>query len=94
MRWESIYDSYQQLPGGRRTTAQSAAHVGDFSSHLKGDKSVSYNQNCCQSLWKKYILRKIKQIFYIILKSTGFGVRKSQLSGMMLIERADVIDWG
>ena len=24
----------------------------------------------------------------------GFGVRMSQLSGMMLIERADIIDWG
>jgi hypothetical protein len=68
--------------------------VGDFNSSLKWDKSASYNQNCCQSLRKKYILHKIKLIFCIILKSLGFGVRKSQLSGMMLIERTDIIDWG
>jgi len=61
---------------------------------LKGDESASYNQNCCQSLRKKYILHKIKQIFHTVLKSMGFGVRRSQLSGIMLIERADIIDGG
>jgi len=60
--------------------------VGDLNSNLKGDKKW-------QSLRKKYILHKIKQIFYIILKSMGFGVRKSYLSGVLLIERAN-IDWG
>ena len=70
-----------------------AAHVDDFNSSLKGYKSASYNQNCCQSLRKKYILHKIKQIFCVILKSMGFGVRKSQLGVKMLIERADIIDW-
>lgn len=73
-----------------KTTAYNAAHVSDFNSSLKGDKSASYSQNCCQLLKKKYILQKIKQIFCIILKSMGLGVRKSQLSCMILIERADI----
>jgi hypothetical protein len=85
-RWESSYDNYQKLPGERRTTTYNAAYVGDINSSLKGGKKW-------QSLRKKYILHKIKQIFYIILKSMGFGVSKSQLSGVMLIERAD-IGWG
>jgi len=52
-RWESSYDSYQKLPGEKRRAAYNAAHVGDFTSSLKGDKGASYNQNCCQSLRKK-----------------------------------------
>jgi hypothetical protein len=34
----------------------------------------------------------VKQIFSRILKSMGFGVRKSQLVGKMVIGREDTVD--
>jgi hypothetical protein len=51
--WESSYDSCQKLTREGRTIAYNAAHVGGFNSSLKGDRSTSYNQNCCQSLKEK-----------------------------------------